>query len=56
MTSNPLATLVAEVEAATGVALARLEHEAELARSFPADLQSRFNALLHEQLAQRQRR
>lgn len=56
MTANPLAALVAEVEAATDIALARLDHEAALAGRLPDDPQSRFNALLHEQLAQRQRR
>ena len=56
MTANPLTELVAEVEAATDTALARLDHEAALAGRPPADPQSRFNALLHEQLAQRQRR
>ncbi len=56
MNPNPLAALVAEVEAATDIALARLDHEAGVAGDRPGNPQTRFNALLQEQLAQRKRR
>lgn len=50
MTAHPLAAFTQRVEQAVAIALVRLEHEQARAVLAPAQLQTRFNQLLSDEL------